>query len=121
MRVFNYNLRFPLPFFFFLDRYRFSLNLTFLVERVFSFFFFFAVIFIFFYKFPPQGADLSVQGVQDVAWVPQVPAQDLVVLPRPAVQLVAIRTEAHLYIKLDRWKCNFPALFDQPTKSNMII
>ena len=58
------------------------------------------------------------QGVQDVAWVPQVPAQDLVVLPRPAVQLVAIRTEAHLYIKLDRWKCNFPALlgnYDRPT------
>ena len=35
----NYNLRFPFPSFLFLDRYRFFLNVTFLVKSVFSFFF----------------------------------------------------------------------------------
>ena len=37
--MFNSNLRFPFPSFFFLDRYRIFLNLTFLVESVHSFFF----------------------------------------------------------------------------------
>ena len=36
---FHSNLRFPFSSFFFLDRYRFFLNITFLVESVFSFFF----------------------------------------------------------------------------------
>ena len=37
--MFNFNLHFPIPFFFFLDCYRFFLNLTFLVETDFSSFF----------------------------------------------------------------------------------
>ena len=65
--MFNSNLRFPFPSFFFLDRCRFLLNLTFLDESVFSFFFFLiaylveSVVFlisyflVFFFKFPPQG------------------------------------------------------------------
>ena len=47
--MFNSNLRFPFPSFFFLDRYRFFLNLTFLVETVLplSFFRFLLTIVVF--------------------------------------------------------------------------
>ena len=54
--MFNSNLLFPCPSFFFLGRYRFFLNLTFLVESVFSFEGVFSpfLLFVFFHKFPPQ-------------------------------------------------------------------
>ena len=52
--MFNSNLRFPFPSFFFLDRYRFLLNLTFLDESVFSFFFFLDLYRFFFFSWSPS-------------------------------------------------------------------
>ena len=71
--MFNFNLRFPFQSFFFLDRYRFFLNLTVLVESEILFFFLTVIAFFFFswplswskacfptfslllfFKFPPQ-------------------------------------------------------------------